>query len=57
MKIMRFAEGEDEEVWVRIPNEAYKEYNDFRPGTVEDMEAWKKNPNFDSKWTRIGKRR
>ena len=48
LKIRRFVEGEDEEVWVRIQNEAYKEYDDFRPDTVEDIEIWKKNPNFDS---------
>jgi mycothiol synthase len=39
---------EDEEVWIRIQNEAYKEYDDFRPDTMEDMEIWKKSPNFDS---------
>ena len=48
LKIRSFVEGEDEEVWVKIQNEAYKEYDDFRPDTIEDMEIWKKNPNFDS---------
>jgi mycothiol synthase len=47
-KIRSFVEGEDEEVWIRIQNEAYKEYEDFRPDTMEDMEVWKKSPNFDS---------
>ena len=48
LKIRSFVEGEDEEVWIRIQNEAYKEYEDFRPDTMEDMEVWKKSPNFDS---------
>lgn len=48
LKIRRFVEGEDEEVWIRIQNEAYKEYEDFRPDTMEDMEIWRKSPNFDS---------
>lgn len=47
LKIRSFVEGEDEEVWIRIQNEAYKEYEDFRPGTMEDMEVWKKSPTFD----------
>ena len=48
LKIRRFVEGEDEEVWIRIRNEAYREYEDFRPDTMEDVEVWKKSPNFDS---------
>lgn len=48
LKIRSFVEGEDEEVWIRIQNEAYKEYEDFRPDTMEDMEVWKKSPTFDS---------
>jgi mycothiol synthase len=48
LKIRSFVEGEDEEVWIRIQNEAYSEYEDFRPDTMEDMEVWKKSPNFDS---------
>ena len=47
LKIRSFVEGEDEEVWIRIQNEAYKEYDDFRPDTMEDMEIWKKSPTFD----------
>jgi len=48
MKIREFVEGEDEEVWIRIRNEAFKEYDDFRPATMEDMEIWEKDPGFDS---------
>ena len=47
LKIRGFVEGKDEEVWIRIQNEAYREYDDFRPDTMEDMEVWKKSPNFD----------
>lgn len=48
LKIRSFVEGEDEEVWIRIYNESYREYEDFRPDTIEDMEVWKKSPNFDA---------
>jgi mycothiol synthase len=48
LKIRRFVQGEDEEVWIRIHNEAYKEYEDFRPYTMEDMEISEKSPNFDA---------
>lgn len=47
LKIREFVNGEDEEVWLRIQNEAFKEYDDFRPGTMEDMEIWEKDPGFD----------
>ena len=48
LKIRNFVKGEDEEVWIRIGNEAFKEYDDFRPNTMEDMEIWEKNPIFDT---------
>lgn len=48
LSVRSFIEGEDEEVWLRIQNEAYREYEDVRPDTMEDMEIWKKSPNFDS---------
>lgn len=38
LRIRSFVEGEDEEVWLYIQNEAYKEYEDVRPDTMEDME-------------------
>jgi len=47
LKIRGFVEGEDEEIWIKIQNEDYREYDDFRPDTMEDMEIWKKSPNFD----------
>ncbi len=48
LKIRKFVKGEDEEVWLRIRNEAFKEYESFRPATMEDMEIWQKDPGFDS---------
>lgn len=47
LKIREFVKGEDEEVWLTIRNEAFKEYDDFRPSTMEDMEIWEKDPGFD----------
>jgi len=49
LKIRNFVKGEDEEVWLRIGNEAFKEYDDFRPATMEDMEIKEKDPIFDAK--------
>jgi mycothiol synthase len=43
----RFIQGRDEEVWLKILNAAYREYDDFRPSTMEDMEKVEKSPNFD----------
>lgn len=45
--IRNFVEEEDEQVWIRIHNEAYREYEDFRPTNLKDMEVQKKSPNFD----------
>jgi len=47
LKIREFVQGDDEEVWLRIGNESFKEYDDFRPSTMEDMEIWEKDPGFD----------
>lgn len=47
LRIREFVKGEDEEIWLTIRNEAFKEYDDFRPGTMEDMEIWEKDPGFD----------
>ncbi len=46
--IRSFIQGKDEEVWLKIYNAAYKEYDDFRPSTMEDMEKTEKSPNFDA---------
>ncbi len=47
LRARAFVKGEDEEVWLTIRNEAFKEYDDFRPDTMEDMEIWEKDPGFD----------
>ena len=47
MNIRKFVKGKDEQVWIRIGNEAFKEHDDFRPDTMEDMEIWEKDPGFD----------
>lgn len=47
IKIRRFIQDKDEENWLRIRNEAYKEYDDFRPATIEDMKKAERSPNFD----------
>lgn len=47
MRIRVFVKGEDEETWLRMRNESFKEYDDFRPSTMEDMEIQEKSPNFD----------
>jgi len=48
LNVRRFVEGEDEEAWLRVQNEAYEEYEDARPDTMEDMELSKKSPGFDA---------
>ncbi|MGD8505236.1 MAG: GNAT family N-acetyltransferase [Candidatus Bathyarchaeota archaeon] len=48
LTIRNFIQGKDEEVWLKVLNSAFKEYDDFRPGTMEDMEKAEKSPNFDA---------
>jgi mycothiol synthase len=45
--IRRFVKGTDEPVWVEVLNAAYKEYEDWRAITVEEMLLDEKRPNFD----------
>ena len=47
LRIRQFTPGKDEQVWINILNEAFKEYENLRPQTLEDMETWQKNPLFD----------
>jgi len=60
LTIRGFIQSEDEEVWLKIGNAAYKEFDDFRPSNMEDMEKAEKNPNFDptgrftAEWNRKG---
>lgn len=48
LHVRRFVVGEDEATWLRVLNEAYKEYEDFRPDTIEEMELSEKSPSFDA---------
>lgn len=45
--IRGFVRGADEPIWVRVLNAAYKEYEDWRAITVEEMLLEEKRPNFD----------
>lgn len=47
IRIRRFIQTEDEEMWLRIWNEAYKEYDDYRPALMEDFVKAEKSPAFD----------
>jgi len=49
LKIRRFVKGRDEELWIKIRNAAFEDYEgkDFRPQTMKDMEIREKDPNFD----------
>lgn len=48
LKIRRFVLGGDEEDWVRVRNDAYKEYEDVRQINVEEFRISEKAPEFDS---------
>lgn len=47
LKVRNFVKGEDEEAWLSVGNEAYKEFEDYRLATMEDMKIREKDPNFD----------
>ncbi len=47
LDVRRFAKGVDEPIWVEVLNAAYKEYEDWRAITVEEMLLDQKRPNFD----------
>lgn len=46
LRVKKFVLGKDEEVWIRIWNEAFKEFEDERAMTMEDMTIWEKSPRF-----------
>lgn len=48
LRIKKFVTGKDEEVWIRIWNEAFKEFEDERAMTMEDMTLWEKSPRFSA---------
>ncbi|MFP3985904.1 MAG: GNAT family N-acetyltransferase [Candidatus Bathyarchaeia archaeon] len=47
LKIRQFVLGKNEEDWVSVYNAAYKEHEDFRSITVEEMRQLEKAPDFD----------
>jgi len=47
LNIRRFVRDKDEETWLRIWNESFKEYEDERAMTMEDMRIWENSPRFD----------
>jgi len=47
LDIRRFVKGTDEPVWVAVLNAAYKEYEDWRTITVDEMLLDEERPNFD----------
>ena len=48
LRIRKFVIGKDDEVWIRIWNEAFKEFEDERALTMEDMTLWEKSPRFSA---------
>jgi mycothiol synthase len=48
LRVRRFVEGKDEATWLRVRNQAYQEFDDFVPDTMEEMELSKKSPGFDA---------
>lgn len=48
LKIRRFVQRRDEAAWVSVWNVVYGERWDFRPMTVEEMQATEKSPDFES---------
>jgi len=48
LSIRKFVIGKDEEVWIRIYNEALKEFEDERAITMQDLRIWENGPRFDA---------
>jgi len=48
LKIRQFVLGQDEGVWVSVFNNAFKEFDDFRSVSVDDVLQAQKNPAFDA---------
>jgi len=48
LKIRGFVQGQDESVWVSVWNKAFKEFDDSRSISVEDLLVSEKSPTFDA---------
>ncbi len=47
VRIRQFVKGKDEQIWINIINEAYREYEDRRPLTLDELEILEKLTSFD----------
>jgi mycothiol synthase len=48
LKTRKFITGKDEEVWVRIWNEVFKDFKSERAMMMEDFVIWEKSPRFSA---------
>jgi len=49
LQLRRFVQGEDEEIWVKVRNAAFKEIEHERQISAEELREAEKSPGFDSK--------
>jgi mycothiol synthase len=48
LEIRGFTQDKDEEIWIGLLNQAFSDYHDRRPLTLDDMMNMEKSPNFDA---------
>jgi len=48
LRIRKFVTGKDNNVWIKTWNEVFKEFEDERAMTMEDMTLWEKSPRFSA---------
>jgi len=48
LKIRRFVQGQDENIWASVLNEALREFDDFHSLTVDEILLREKSPTFDA---------
>jgi len=48
LNIRGFVQGRDEDIWVSVWNKVFREFDDFRSISVEDMLMSEKSPTFDA---------
>lgn len=48
LKVRKFVQSRDEGIWASVWNKAFKEFNEFRSVTANDIEMSEKNPSFDA---------
>lgn len=54
LKVRKFVQGKDEAIWISVANKAFREFDDFRSSTVEEMLNGEKSPSFDAAGMFIG---